>query len=98
VAVKNLNEEIVAREYQRLSASLPDFCGCATCRDDVMVYALNRIPAHYVTARRGAVLQHVAMQRDQQVADIAVALMRGFTIVHGAPRPEHAHPEQADTI
>ena len=61
MAVKNLNEEIVAREYERLAPTVSDFCGCPTCRDDVVVYALNRIPPHYVTQRRGAVLQHLAM-------------------------------------
>ena len=89
MAVRNLNEDIVAREYDRLRADWPDFCGCRTCHDDVMVYALNRIPPHYVTKRRGAVLQHVAMQRDQSAADVSIALLAGFKIVHESPRPGH---------
>jgi hypothetical protein len=59
-----------------------------------MVFALNRIPAHYVTHRRGAVLQHVRMQRDQSVADVSVALTEGFKRVHEAPRPEHGRDPQ----
>ncbi len=83
-------EEIVGREYQRLLPTVQDFCGCDDCRDDVMVYALNHLPPHYVTQRRGAVLQHVAMERDQSSADVSVALMAGFRIVRSSPRVDHA--------
>jgi competence protein ComFB len=74
--------------------SFPGFCGCETCRDDVIVFALNRIPPHYVTHRRGAVLQHIKMQRDQEVADISVALLEGFRRVQKAPRPDHLGPAE----
>lgn len=79
----------MTREYERLRDSFPDFCGCDVCRDDVIVFALNRIPPHYVTQRRGAVLQHLKMQRDQEVADISVALVEGFRRVQKSPRQEH---------
>jgi competence protein ComFB len=82
----------VTREYERLRQSFPEFCGCGTCRDDVIVFALNRIPPHYVTHRRGAVLQHLKMQRDQEVADISVALLEGFRRVQKSPRPDHLGP------
>jgi competence protein ComFB len=85
----------VTREYERLVKSFPGFCGCETCRDDVVVFALNRIPPHYVTHRRGAVLQHIKMQRDQEVADISVALLDGFRRVQKAPRPDHLGPAAA---
>lgn len=88
MAIASLNEEIIGREYERLAPTLPDFCGCVTCREDVIVYPLNRLPPHYVTRQRGAVLQHVAMQQGQQVADVAVMLMAGFRIVRESPRPE----------
>ncbi len=88
MAIVDLNEEIVGREYERLAPTVPDFCGCVTCREDVIVYALNRLPPHYVTRQRGAVLQHVAMQQGQQVADVAVMLMAGFRIVQESPRPQ----------
>ncbi len=87
--MKNLIEDEVRREYERLRPNVAGFCGCDICRDDVMVFALNRLPPHYVTHHRGAVLQHIAMQRDQDQADIAVALMEGFRVVSRAPRPEH---------
>jgi len=82
----------VAQEFERLKASFPDFCGCEVCRDDVVVFALNKLPPRYVTARRGAVLTHVRMQREQEQADISVALIEGFKRVMRAPRPDHGRP------
>ncbi|MEX0690304.1 MAG: late competence development ComFB family protein [Gemmatimonadales bacterium] len=89
MALKNLSEGEVAREYERLKPTIKDFCGCVVCRDDVMVFALNRVRAHYVAQHRGAVLQHLAMQKEQIVADVAVAVLNGFKLVAGAPRPNH---------
>lgn len=87
----------MTREYERLVPSFPGFCGCETCRDDVIVFALNRIPPHYVTQRRGAVLQHLKMQRDQELADISVALLEGFRRVQKSPRADHRGPAAKPT-
>lgn len=89
MAVKNLTEDAVRREYERLADGIDGFCGCEVCRDDVMVYALNRLTPYYVTERRGAVLRHIEMQKDQESADVAVALLAGFKIVGQKPRPRH---------
>lgn len=93
MAVRNLNEEVVTREYDRVVSTIEGFCGCERCRDDVIVYVLNRLPPHYVTERRGGVLQYVAMQADQQTADVSVALLNGFRVVGASPRPEHDVPQ-----
>ncbi|MGH7751218.1 MAG: late competence development ComFB family protein, partial [Gemmatimonadales bacterium] len=46
--IKNLTEEAVSREYERLRPQFPNFCGCDVCHADVLVFALNRVPSHYV--------------------------------------------------
>jgi competence protein ComFB len=90
--VRNLNEMVVAREYERLKEQFPEFCGCEVCQDDVIVFALNKLPPRYITARRGAVLTHVRLQGEQEQADISVALIEGFKRVMRSPRPEHGKP------
>jgi hypothetical protein len=55
----------------------------------VQVFALNKLPPRYVTARRGAVLTHVRMQKEQELADVSVALIEGFKRIMRHPRPEH---------
>jgi competence protein ComFB len=87
--VKNVLEEAVAREYERLRAEMPDFCGCEMCRDDVLVFALNRLPPRYVTQPTGEVLTSVTMASDQPKADISVLLLEGFKRVQADPREGH---------
>lgn len=84
-------EGFVAREYDRVVGEIPDFCGCAVCRDDVLVYALNRLKPHYVAQPEGEIITSVSMEGDQMRADVAIALMQGFRRVKAGPRPEF-HP------
>ena len=82
-------EEVVAQKYEELKAQVPGFCGCPLCRDDVLVYALNRLPPRYVAQRKGEVFSSVAMGSRQPKADISVVLLDGFRRVMAGPRPEH---------
>ena len=65
---------------------MPRFCGCDTCRGDVLVYALNRLAPHYVSTRQGEVLTEIALDSDQQKATLDVVLLEGFRRVGLAPR------------
>jgi competence protein ComFB len=87
--VKNVLEEAVIREYERLRSEMPGFCGCDLCRDDVLVYALNRLPPRYVTQPTGEVLTSLTMISDQPKADISVVLLEGFKRVQADPREGH---------
>ncbi|MGH7699990.1 MAG: late competence development ComFB family protein [Gemmatimonadales bacterium] len=78
--------EVVQREYGRLAPRFPAFCGCETCRGDVLVYALNRLPAHYVSTRQGEVITELSLDTDQEKAKLDVVLMEGLRKVALAPR------------
>jgi competence protein ComFB len=78
--------EVVRREYDRLCERVPAFCGCDTCRGDVLVYALNRLQPHYVSTRQGEVLTEVSLQSDQEMAKLDVVLFEGLRKVAMAPR------------
>lgn len=86
--MKNLLEDLVHQEYERLRP--PAFCGCPQCRDDVIVFALNRLPPRYVAANTGEVIANVALHREQPIADVSVVLVEGFRRVASAPRAGHA--------
>ncbi|HEU4698034.1 MAG TPA: late competence development ComFB family protein [Gemmatimonadales bacterium] len=87
--IQNLVEEHVLQAYDKLRPHFPDFCGCEMCRADVLVYALNRLPARYVASRQGTVISELDLEKDQSRARIDVALMEGFRIVGLAPRCKH---------
>lgn len=84
--ITNVMLEVVRREYAPLRARLPTFCGCAMCKADVMIYALNRMAPHYVSTREGEVLTELTMGSDQEKAKLDVALLEAFRKVGLAPR------------
>ncbi len=86
MAVTNVTLEVVQREYQSLREAFPKFCGCDTCRGDVLVYALNRLSPHYVSTRQGEILTELSLHSDQEKAKLDVALLEGFRKVALAPR------------
>jgi competence protein ComFB len=81
-----VTSEVVQREYQSLRNAFPKFCGCETCRGDVLVYALNRLTPHYVSTRQGEILTEITLGSDQEKAKLDVALLEGFRKVALAPR------------
>ena len=86
MSVTNVSWEIVQREYASLREKLPTFCGCDTCRGDVLVFALNRLSPHYVSTRQGEILTELSLASDQEKAKLDVALLEGFGKVALAPR------------
>lgn len=78
--------EIVQKEYGGLAAQYPTFCGCDTCRGDVLVFALNRLSPHYVSTRQGEILTELSLGSDQEKAKLSVVLIDGLRKVALAPR------------
>jgi competence protein ComFB len=84
--LRNLIEDHALDAYQQLVGHFPDFCGCDTCRLDVLVYALNRLPPKYVVGREGTVVTDVNLDKDQSRASIEVCIMEGIRKVSRSPR------------
>lgn len=95
--IENLVEEHVISAYEQLRSHFPEFCGCDVCRGDVLVYALNRLPARYVASRSGSIITELNLDRDQSRAQIEVMLMEAFAVVGRTPRcgRERSAPEAA---
>ena len=84
--IQNLVEEHVRASYDSLRPRFPTFCGCDICREDALVYTLNRVPSRYVSSRTGTVLTEVNLEKDQNRAAIDVAMLDGFRKISLAPR------------
>jgi hypothetical protein len=84
--IRNLAEEHVAASYEALRAHFPDFCGCEVCREDALVYTLNRVPPRYVASPTGSVVTEVNLEKEQNRAPIDVAMMAGLRKISAAPR------------
>jgi competence protein ComFB len=84
--IHNLVEQHVAAAYDAMRPHFPDFCGCQICREDALVFALNRIPARYVASNTGSVVTEVNLEKEQSRAAIEVAMMDGLRRISLAPR------------
>lgn len=84
--LKNLLEDHVIDGYATLRPHFPEFCGCDICKADVIVYALNRLPARYVATLEGSVVTEVSLDKQQGRTAIDVAVMDGFKRVMRSPR------------
>ena len=93
--IHNLVEEHVVAAYDQLRSHFPDFCGCEICRSDVLVYALNRLPARYVASLEGTVVTELNLDKDQTRVTIEINVMEGFNKVTRAPRCGRAVPPPA---
>ena len=89
--IRNVVEEHVRESYAGVQPRFPDFCGCDVCREDVLVYALNRVPPRYVTTLEGQVVSGVNLDRDQNRAAIDVAIIDGIRRVTASPRCGRSH-------
>jgi hypothetical protein len=86
--IRNLVEEHVVTAYDAMRVHFPDFCGCEVCREDALVFTLNRVPARYVSSRTGSVLTEVSLEKEQSRAAIEVAMMEAMRKITLAPRCE----------
>ena len=90
--IQNKVEAHVTEAYDALRNHFPDFCGCEVCRADVLVYALNRLPARYVASREGTVITELSLDKHQNRATIDVVVMDGIRKVMASPRCGQSGP------
>jgi competence protein ComFB len=88
--IQNKVEAHVTEAYDALVGHFPEFCGCEVCRADVLVYALNRLPARYVASVEGTVITELNLDKQQNRASIEVAVMDGIRRVMESPRCKQA--------
>ncbi len=84
--IHNLVEEHVIAAYDAMRPHFPDFCGCETCREDALVFTLNRIPARYVSTATGSAVTEVNLEKEQSRAAIEVSMMDALRRITLAPR------------
>jgi competence protein ComFB len=90
--IQNKVEVHVQESYAQLKGHFAGFCGCAVCQADVLVYALNRLPARYVASREGTVITELSLDKNQNRTAIDVVVMDGIRKVMASPRCGQSGP------
>lgn len=88
--IYNWMEEQVWEALQRLFPSHPNVCHCSLCEQDMSAYALNRLPASYVSTQEGEA-RLTSQELDQQVIKIVEAAIHHVS--HHPHRPSRTMTE-----
>ncbi len=84
--IVNLMERHVAEAFDRLKRNVKEFQDTPQHRDDVIVYALNRLPPRYVVTNEGKAVTEAALDMPQHRADIDVQVLDALQHIARAPR------------
>lgn len=84
--VTNVLEEIVAASIDEMLKEEEGVCRCEVCRNDMIAYALNKLPPLYVNSYRGEALNKSKILETQFKADIITAVCRAIETVKVNPR------------
>lgn len=76
--ILNYMEDIVKEQLDELLSKRDDICKCQKCKFDMMVWALNRLPAKYVVTAKGRIYTKLAEQAIQFKADVVRELAKAI--------------------
>jgi hypothetical protein len=84
--ILNVMEHHVHEAYDRLKALVPGFIDTPGHREDVVVYALNRLQPKYVVSPAGKAVTEVALDTAQHRTAIEVQVIEALRQVARVPR------------
>jgi propanediol dehydratase small subunit len=90
--ILNVMESHVQDAYDRLKHSVNGFVDSPTHREDVIVYALNRLQPRYVVTAAGKAVTEVALDSSQHRTTIDVQVLEGLRQVARVPRDRPVSP------
>ncbi|HEX3926490.1 MAG TPA: late competence development ComFB family protein [Gemmatimonadales bacterium] len=83
-------ERHVAEAFDRLKTVVKEFYDTPEHRDDVIVYALNRLPARYVVTDEGMAVTAAALGAPQHRTVIDVQVLEALHHIARSPRVTRA--------
>ncbi len=89
MTLMNYTEKVV---YERLKEYADqhrdEFCTCKKCVEDIMAFALNRLPPHYVATKLGEVVTDVKLTEAPDRVKVLTEVVRAIRQV--AQHPSHS--------
>ncbi len=85
--LKNILEDMVAKELDNVYQRYLDICKCKQCTIDVIAITLNQIPPQYVTGKRASKSTQNALY-EKYNTQINEVLGKAIEKVKNRPRPE----------
>ncbi|MCL6633625.1 MAG: late competence development ComFB family protein [Alicyclobacillus herbarius] len=99
MALLNVTETLARMLFDETLASAGKVvCDCPRCRDDILAYALNRLPAHYVTSDLGEAYVKAQFLNSQMQLDLLRELTIAADVVGKHPRHDAADNVPVDDL
>ncbi len=86
--LKNIVEDDVERQLDKLLPTMPHICGCENCRLDMATYALNRLQPRYVRSDKGALFHKVNASSTQAEAELLTVVVTAINVIGAHPNHE----------
>lgn len=86
---RNVMELLVEQQLDAMAPAL-HCCLCPICRNDMIAYALNQLPPHYVVSDQGELYLKAMALDSQPATDLITAITLAVRVVSANPR----HPAQ----
>lgn len=82
---KNITEILVEQKLAALWKNY-DGCTCVRCHDDIMCYALNRLPSKYVSTTKGELYHKAATLSIERDVEVTMIVTMAMEVVGKQPR------------
>lgn len=90
--IVNVMEHHVMEAFERLKGKVAGFEDTPGHREDVIVYALNRLPPRYVVTNEGKAVTEAMLEAPQHRTTIDVQVIEALRQVTRRPRSARAGP------
>ncbi|MCH5203618.1 MAG: late competence development ComFB family protein [Oscillospiraceae bacterium] len=91
MALVNVMEKIVDEKLEEMLKG-EDCCKCEKCLEDMKCFALNKLPAKYVSSHNGELFTKLDTTKRQLSVDLNIAVSSAIDCV--ATRPAHDAPQK----
>lgn len=82
---RNATEILVEQKLENMWKNY-DGCKCKRCHDDIMAYALNRLPVHYISTSKGELYNKAASLSLEFDLEVVKVLAQAMQLVASNPR------------
>lgn len=84
--LKNMMEDDVEYQLNKLLPTMPNICSCENCRLDMASYALNRLSPQYVRTDTGELFQKLNNNRPQAEVEILAVVISAINKIGSHPQ------------
>ena len=84
--LKNMMEDAVEYQLNKLLPTMPNICSCENCRLDMASYALNRLSPQSVRTDTGELFQKLNNNRPQAEVEILAVVISAINKIGSHPQ------------